>query len=702
MALVDGAEINAGPLNGPDGGSSSNSSATSGGLQIGPPGGNNLLPLPEDGLGSLNYWREEIQAADDQIDKLLEEWRKNLNRYQNKPLPAKPTEDTIWVPKDYALTERKRPQLWFQLPEIFCQPKPGKAPENAVAPIFAALLNHYLQSPHEYHANVVMTETTFDALCPAGILCSKIGYDAFQDGTSPVMQPVLDESGQPVLDPLTGAPLQEPVEVPNIVAERYRWTRFSPAYLRLPCDWVGSDYDRAPWQGMVFEDDRETIKRRYNLKDEDLPAADQPGESLNAIEDESSQRRNRRTITGVEIFYYTSLFDPTVAHPDRQRQLILLGKKGTESGAVVHRDSPYQTLTPEGKLTADSLIGYPTHIGSLRTISDGKFPNSDVQQTRPQVDELSKFRSTMVRQRARSVPQRVADKGRIDPALQQKLEQGIQQEILLVDGDPNGILVEVARAQYPRENFTANDYVNQDIEECWALGRNQLGLDEGGQTATEASLKQRNTDSRLAVEQSRVKDYFLRGVQKCAILLQRYCNQDDVAKIAGPQAAQLYEQWKRTDVEAEFLWTIKPDAQLRTDLGQERQFRVQAYNQFRRDPLINPQALLSWALEPFGLNPQQFLAPPAPPQEPPPRISVAIKGEDLAPFMPQYGNVKLLLTNDGVVGLDPKQAAPDPMQPPAEMAHGGPQPGVNPVNKRQLDQTGALPGPSSEPNTGGV
>lgn len=597
-----------------------------------------ILPLPEEGLGSLEYWQGEISASDDQIKTLLQEWRTNLNRYQNKPLKTTPSEDTIWVPKDYALTERKKPLLWFQLPDVACTPNPGHAPVNTIAPIFAAVLNHYLRHPHEFHANVVMTEVVFDAICPAGLMVCKLGYDAYTDGTLPMQVPQIGPDGQPAIDPLTGQPILIEQEVPNILAERYYSTRFSPAYLRLPCEWVGSDYDRAPWIAHRFEDDKQTLIQRYGIDpDEAFVEDDRPLESLNAIEDETSQRQTRRLVRGTEIWYRTSLFDPTVKHPDRQRQLVLIGDR-----VVVHRDSPHQTVEPTGRLSADSLIGYPIHVGSLRTVADGKFPNSDVQQTRPQVDELGKFRTTMVRQRSRSVPQRVGDKNRLPPDVQEKFAQGVQQEIILVDGAPGDIIMEVARANYPRENFTANDYVDKDLNECWAMGSNQLGLDEGGQTATEASLRQRNTDSRLAVEQARVKDYFIRLVQKAAVLVQRYCSPEDIARIVGPQAAQMYQQWQRTSVTNDVLWTIKPDSQLRTDLAQERQYRTQAYNQFRRDPLINPQALLTWALEPFGLNPQQFLA------------------------------------------------------------HAGPMPGVNPVNKRQLDQTGALPGPSGEPNTGDI
>lgn len=660
-----------------------------------------VLPLPEEGLGSLGYWQSEIQAAKDQIAKLLPEWQKNLQRYQNKPLDAAPTKDTIWVPKDFALAERKRPQLWHQLPELFAQPKPGQPLAPLAGPVFSAVLNQYLADEDHFNADVVMTECTFDTIVPAGLMVSKICYEAFVDGEKPAIGadgvPSLIPDPEGAIDPLTGGPALVPEMVPNVLKERYVWHRISPANLLLPADWTGSDYDRAPWIGWRFERDREEIKTLFKLTDDDLGDGEAPSESLNKQEDKTSDKPNRRVIRGVELFYYASRYDGTVKHPDRMRWMVLLGV--SDKDPVIHKDSPYQTVLPDGKLSADSLIGHPIHVGTLRTISDGKFPNSDCQQSRPQVDELSMGRTQMIQQRNRSIPMRAADKSRLDPTTQQKLQAGEYQEIIFTEGPPEGILAEVVRAQYPRENFSFNEQIEQDLEETWAIGSNQLAGDTAGQTATEASIKQRNTDARLATEQARVKKYFLTGVRKCATLIQRYADTPDYVEIVGPGGEKILQQWDKTQIQGKFLWTMKPDAQLRTDANQERKFRMDAYQVFRRDPLINAAELVKWVFEPWGMG-GQFIAPPPPPQEPPPRVSVSVKGEDLDPGMPQYPNIVTLLTADGVTGLSAQTAQPATLA--GGMPHGGPMPGAEPINKHLQDATGNMPGPSGETNTGAV
>lgn len=644
------------------------------------------LPLPADGLGSFSYWKGEVQSAKDQKERLIGEWRKNIRRYMNKPhsqFSGSDTTDIVWVPKDFALTERKRAKLWYQLPEVYCQPKPGQMVPPMTGPVFAAVMNQYLADECQVDAQRVMREVTFDQICPAGIMVSKLGYEAFVDGERQVPG---------MVDPFTG--VQQVDVVPNIVKERYYWHRVSPARLLLPADWTGSNYDDAPWVGMEFERDRETVKRLWNLTDEELPNAVAPEKSLNELEDMSSERANRRVVRGIEVYYKASLFDANVKHPDRIRWMVFLDK---DDKPVIHRDSPDQTVTPEGALTADSLYGFPIHVGSIRYVSDSKYPSSDVQQSSPQVFELSRGRSQMVAQRDRSIPMRWGDRSRLDPDTVSKLTSGDWQAFVLTDGPGNEIVGEVARAQYPRESFEFNAQIEKDLEETWSLGSNQLGIKASeGQTATEASITQSNSAERLGAERQEVVNYFIGGVKKIATLIQRYADAPDYVQAVGPQGEQILQQWDKTQLSGKYLWSIKPDSQLRLDMGQERQYRTQVYNLLRKDPLINPQELIKWVLESYGMTHAAFLAQPQPPSPPPPKISLTFKGEDLNPFAPQYANITQILAANGGPQLQP----PQPLQP--VVPHGGQADKVEPIDKHQAEATGNLPGAGKAANVGNV
>ena len=80
---------------------------------------------------------------------------------------------------------------------------------------------------------------------------------------------------------------------------------------------------------------------------------------------------------------------------------------------------------------------------------------------------------------------------------------------------------EIRSASFPRENFTFNDYVDADIRELWAIGANQQGLQsKSKQTATEASIQQSATQTRMKREQNMVARWFVSGASKLATLIQ--------------------------------------------------------------------------------------------------------------------------------------------------------------------------------------
>src|SRR5690606_32489655 len=63
---------------------------------------------------------------------------------------------------------------------------------------------------------------------------------------------------------------------------------------------------------------------------------------------------------------------------------------------VIHEDCPYQTLDARGRLTPDSLIGFPIHPLNVRTMTDTAYPPSDCTMIRPLVNELNVYREQQV------------------------------------------------------------------------------------------------------------------------------------------------------------------------------------------------------------------------------------------------------------------------------------------------------------------
>jgi hypothetical protein len=357
-----------------------------------------MIPFPPTGeTGSVSWWQSEAQAASDLADKHLPKWRENLKRYRgdamdNAYLPGWSNTEMIQVNVDFYATEQKKAQLFFRTPDVQLSPK---RPESAGAvPLFQAVLNDQL-SARNANAMAAVTEILMDVLCPAGIGAVKVGYDATIDGTRQVQvgeQP--DPSGMVGPD---GMPAMVPImaDVPNVIHDAYDITRISPAKLLIPADFTGSNYDDAPWLGFQFQVDVATAKRRWGVTIEN--PTDATDAKLLIPFPMPEQRRSY--VTGTEIWYKASLFDPNEKHPAKLRQLVLLD---SATGPVIHQDSPYQRFDERGRLIAGQSR-FPIRVCTLRYVSDSHYPPSDCQMSRVAVDEESAARTIMMQQRRRSL-----------------------------------------------------------------------------------------------------------------------------------------------------------------------------------------------------------------------------------------------------------------------------------------------------------
>ena len=647
--------------------------------------------LPTEGPGSFAFWRGEADRSA-QFWKTLatkRKWDENVQAYLGQTLDSAPSSDTVVVPKEYSKVEQKSSLLFFQVPEVTLTAKqPGLEP---AIPVFQAVLNDKLTN--EINASALMAELLFDVLCPAGIAASKIGYEVEQDGMSVVQQPAMDPTGQPIVDPMTGQPAMMPVPVPNIVHEKYFWERIPVKSLLIPVDFHGSDFDKAPWLGFKFETDMALAARTYKVSKDLLKPSKNDSTRLQADlkhEDPAGEK-----VCGYEIWYRAALYHQDVANTELFYQLVWFD--GMEQPAVM-RPSPYQVVQ-NGKLTG-GMRGNPIHLLTLRYVSDQAVPPSDVFMSRALSEEMSKSRTQMIQQRDRARPINGYDPAQIPKDAVDKMVSGDYQEWIPIPGfgTQQAAAGPITQASFPRDNFSFADVIERDIEEVWSIGANQQGLQSRrGQTATEASIQNSATQTRMKREQTRVAQWFVKGVEKLGSLIQMFADDPDYVEVVGPDGMRNLQTWDKTAIQGRFAYSAKPDSTLQLDAAFDKKNALDEYQFFRKDPLVNPQYLLQRTARRIGADPAQFVAPPPPPPPPPPPLP-SLKGDDLNPFNPQYPNVYAILTAHGVQGLTPP---PTPEQsamqmarqiPAAQTEHGGMQEKAEPLSKHQAEQTGKLPG----------
>jgi hypothetical protein len=684
------------------------------------------IPLPSEGPNSLGAWKSRREASRDLIKRVKPDWDKNLDRL----LAKTNVKGEVVVPKDFANVEQKKAALAFQVPAIQLEPRTlNPLAEGADDPVrvFQAVVNDYLTAPYGVHADAMIEEVLSDALCPSGIFATKIGYEPTIDGQKQVQTgqqpdpnfvPPTPAQQQPgtVLGLNTPPPPQAPMvpilaNVPNVIAEHYYWERIPPERLLLPDGWHGSDYEKMPWVGWDGEMDFLPAQKAFNLPDDFSVTTSTDEDRLGTLtRTTQGSREGTKKVKYSEIWYKASLFDATVKHPDQLRYLVLVDGLDTPAR---HEDSPYQRKQPDGTLLG--MIGFPVHVGALRYVSDQAIPPSDCQMSRHQVDELSQGRTQMIQQRKRSIPMRLADLQAIGglEGLAKIERNEFQSVIPLENMDPqHPPIVEIARAAFPRENFTFDQIANRDIADLWAMDANQRGLsNDHGVTATEVATAQANSNVRLRRERNRFLLWFARGAGKLGALIQLFATDQSYVRIIGDNGESILKTWDKTTIAGDYLFTVKADSAVPTDAAEDLAVAIKQQNMFGNSPFVNQAGFLKHLFPKMGLDPALIVQPQPKPAEVP-KVTFTFNDASLDPRNPAFPIVMELLRQGGspvddAAVLQAQQLASAAGAPVAKsVTHGSPTPpvphtigqgsgsNVEPINKHQADRTGQLSGPS--------
>jgi hypothetical protein len=668
-------------------------------------------PEETPGPRSPKLWRAEIAASELARKTLVSDWKENVeNRVQKVFGEGEVTSDTVAVPEDWARTKQKIAQLMFQVPKIILTPKsPERAP---AAPIFQAVLNHKLH--HEIKAEVMLDECLADVVNASGLMVSKVGIDIY---TEPKEVPAVDLSQLP---PEVQAQLLQSGEVPmetveQTIAQRYRWDRISPAAFLWPAEFTGSDWDAAPWLGHETWLLVEEARKQFKLPEDFEPPTESKPQLLSESVRETPRQESATGYVKVqEVWYKAYLYDTDAVHPDHIRRIVFID--GVDA-PVIHEDSPWQRwVEPSidqqaGVEKPGSYVGarkLPIRVATLTYVSDLAVPPSDTRAGRPQVRELSRSRSQMLRQRSRSIPMRWADPNRIDADIFERIQNGDWQDIIPISGRGDGAIGEVARANYPRENFTFQNIIGQDLDRAWSLSNNQLASQaDSNRSATEANLIQSAANTRLEYEKARVARYVIGGVEVLAGLVQMFTDHAEYVELVGPDGAKRMEVWDQSTTAGEWVFDIVPDSGDRIDPTVRQERILKLYNLAANDPTINREALTRQLVESYGMDPTLVMKQAPPPKPDDPNISYRFSGEDLLnpmavalllkahpDFGPQQIQAAATMIQDAMRQMQTPQQPPQPPQ----GGPGGPPPGpggqpppveppdtVSPILKRAVD-----------------
>lgn len=666
-----------------------------------------------DRMDAEQAWTKRVEAARTVRKQYEELWQRNLDAYKGTPLKQKPSEDWVNVTLDAALVDTKRAQLFNENPDISLTASEPlmEGREGAVA-AHEIVLNELL-GPDHLDMQRVIDQVLFSVECPAGLGPVKVGFTltTVQVETM-VEQPIPDPlTGQPAVDPLTGTPMTVPVKQSVDVPIHESWfiEPFSPKQLLIPHDFKSTQFDKAPWLGLELTMPKRQAMKEFGLNEDDFTGAKVTKAEHVFDHGEDAQTEGADDLVAfTEVWYRAAQFDDDVVHPEVYRRKVLI--EGVKKAIPVKDPSPYQTIDPAtGRLTPDSMIGNPIHVFSIRDVTDTAYPPSDCSLTRALVEELCKFRTQMVQQRDRSIPLRGFDIHAIDEETAAKLKRSEFQTMIPMNGPFANSIWEIARAQYPRENYTAQDYILQDVLRVWHIDLNQMGLtDSQVRTATETATVEKAMNVSMGKDRARILSQYVRLVAKLDALVQRFMTPERYAEILGQKGAQLRQQWDGKVINARLAYHAQPDSSVRMDAAVRQRQLLDVWRFFAQDPNFARVELSKPILRAFGLDPDKLIVEQLPEQGPePPAMTYSIKMDD---FLGPQAQIAVAFANAAGMKITPEMLDSTQMlgaqYAAAQMraqqaqtqagkpltAHGGMAPEASPMDKHQDQVTGAMQG----------
>lgn len=607
---------------------------------------------PSDPLASVSLKRlqHEVSTAIANRKEYLSTWRESVNYRVQKPFGAgsgDDAQDRVALPEDHARSKQKTAQLQFNLPKIVaraCRPEFTDA-----APVVQAAINDKLR--REVQASYTVDEVLADVVNGAGLMVSKVGVDIYEE----VIEP---PAPAPSMDPTTGLPvtLPAPEPVKQIVARKFTWKRISPGAFLWPANFTGSNWDDAAWLGFETWMPIAQARKLYPKLPLSYSGGDAKPELLSAdVLPEKAKRWEGTDVCVREIWYRAYLYDPAVNHPDRIRRVVYVD--GHEH-PVEHEDTDWQEWvppvpsTPAIPATLDPLTGaetapaqpaqpgrmgyfkgitrYPIRVGTLMYVSDLAVPPSDSEIGRPQVREMMESRAQMLQQRKSSIPIRWYDVNRLDETIATRMRNGEWNDMIPMNGPGDRAIGEVARANYPRENFQFDGIIGGNLDRAWSLSNNQLSaLNSGDRTAAEINSIRSAGDVRLDYEKARVNRYVVEACEVLFSLMQLFMGDTDYVEVIGEQAVPRLQAYTRASIQGAYAFDFVADSSERIDLATKQTNVLKMYNLLGNSPTTNRAELERQIWELHGFDAARMTVKPEPKAPETPNISYRFGGEDL-------------------------------------------------------------------------
>lgn len=644
-----------------------------------------LTPLPMT-LDELGAWQARIEASQQRVKQREKEWDALAKEY-DPIVNDGPQAGDVKSNTHFRNTHTKIGQLFVRSPKVTLVPK-GPATQSSVAmgpdglphtyspadavATRAAVLNYYL-GPEEIDALRLMDECVWDMQSYSGFAAVHVGYrSTIKHVEQPVLQPdpmhMVDPNAPaqpppmvPVLDPVTQQPQMQ--TVPVVVHEEWFADKIDAKKVLFDELLKSPRHERkSRWIGHRAQISKTRAKKQFGLSDEECAYGSGPDTDDRAYEydaDRPTSSAPREQLWYTELWYKPIFFvEDGDAHPDQLHHLILFDC--VKDRPVVHRPSPDQEFDDRGRLTPNSVRGFPIKVGSLRDAINSPFPKSDAAFTHPLVLQLNTFMRQSLMLRDAAIGKYFYDTEAIDADdLAKMRNSGPGAEIGLKGGalekGAEKVFATTAQVKSSPDDWRTIAMLKSYMDETLGISATQAGaMTDTVRSATEINAAGSSAQGRQQKEQARVVAFFLSIARAVDQYVFRYATGDRWVSVVGPDGATVLQRWNNTLGSGEYSYDIVPDSQLVLDVARDRQQKVGGYNVLASDPLFRRVEAVRDIARMFGWDP-------------------------------------------GKVVVDEATAQAQQQLQQAGVPVGQPPPGNGPLNKHQAERSGGTPnGPGSQ------
>lgn len=562
----------------------------------------------------LRMWEGEIARSELFMRERIPDWALNIDYRRGKPFAEDSDQDRIQVPIDWAMTKAKQAQLFSQVPEVRLTER-NRAYMKSVG-MFAKKVNTELA---QTRIGVAFDECLPDAINAAGIAAILTSYEARTEKRQlPVLPPDVHQAQ-------LAAGQQPPMKDVDVVLDsRFTQSRISPGDLLLDMSFVGSDFNDGKWIGRKGRTTWSDSKVRFGLTDDQKATVvggdTRTAKDLLAGEDKVVRNQTTDTVEYKELFYWRHLFHEDETDYRAIHHIVFV--RGVKKPVI---DEPWKGQkraaapqgAPEGRLgKVKGARIFPIQVLTLTYISDEAVPPSDTAMGRPQTDEINKSRGQMIRNRENSLPLRWMNTNLVDPQVQTQLLRGTWQGIVPLNGDGSRAIGEVARANYPNEDFNFNNIAMQDVREVWQV-EDAVGGGPAIRSAAEANNRQNNFQTRIGYERARCAKFFVRNAEVLAGLLSLFGNfdQEELATLQQGQAPE--------DLSDSYAFNVRADSTLLIEAGQRIEKLFTFLNMTAKSGYVDVMPVIAEIAELNGLDPAVVMK--TPPEKGPEPVSISIR-----------------------------------------------------------------------------